>query len=114
MVIVALILLTFFSGCTSSTVRQNPVTVTGENTPAGVHTAAYNTNQAIINATTRPVFILSGDDPRPDSNYDLVQLKAGMEVESEHSKNPDIQKLIAKDHLDENKDYYIILTKAGL
>lgn len=34
------------------------------------------------------------------------KLKEGMEVEKEHTKNPDAQKLIAKDHLFEDIDYY--------
>lgn len=71
---------------------------------------------SVTNAKTtdRPALKLSGPDPRPDSDYDPEQLKAGMKVESEHCDNPDVQKFIAKDHLDEREDYYVILKKEGL
>ena len=83
-------------------------------TPGNTYTAAYNTQQAVINAKARPALTLSGVDPRPDSDYDPEQLKAGMKVESEHCDNPDVQKFIAKDHLSENSEYYKILKKVGL
>lgn len=63
---------------------------------------------SVTNAKTteRPKLSLSGPDPRPDSDYDPEQLKAGMKVESEHCDNPDVQKFIAKDHLEEDARYY--------
>lgn len=50
----------------------------------------------------------------PDSDFDATQLKAGMEVEAEHSDLPEVQKAIAKAHLVEDPEYYIKLAKAGL
>mgnify|MGYP001306963382 CR=1 FL=1 len=52
-------------------------------------------------------YILEGEDTRPDDDYDEEQLKIGIEVEKEHSKNENIAKIIAKDHLDEFSNYYI-------
>jgi hypothetical protein len=71
---------------------------------------------SVTNAKTteRPSLKLSGPDPRPDSDYDPEQLKAGMKVESEHCDNPDVQKFIAKDHLSEDKLYYEKLARLGL
>jgi len=71
---------------------------------------------SVTNAKTadRPKLSLSGPDPRPDSDYDPEQLKAGMEVESEHTDDPAIQKFIAKDHIDEREDYYKVHKEAGL
>lgn len=43
--------------------------------------------------------------------YDKKELKKGMNVEKEHSKNKKVQKVIAKNHLDERKDYYKRLKK---
>lgn len=47
-----------------------------------------------------------GADDRSDDNYDLDQLSKGIEIEKEHTDNEIIAKIIAKDHLDECKDYY--------
>ncbi|MDD3135901.1 MAG: hypothetical protein PHF57_12060 [Methanoregula sp.] len=62
LLIAALILLTFFSGCTSSTVKENPVTVTGEKTPAEVHTAAEirTTPTTTKQMVTTPVILPAG------------------------------------------------------
>lgn len=49
---------------------------------------------------------LSGVDERPDENYDPEQLAMGMKVEMEHTKDEDVAKRIAKDHLDEIPTYY--------
>lgn len=46
-----------------------------------------------------------------DIPYAEQQLQAGMKVESEHSTDPEIQKTIALQHLDENIDYYKALDK---
>lgn len=45
-------------------------------------------------------------DTRPDSDYDAHELELGREVELEHTDNPIIAGIIAKDHLDEIDDYY--------
>jgi hypothetical protein len=47
----------------------------------------------------------------PDSKFDREQLYKGIQVEFEHTDNPEIAKAIAKDHLSEHKDYYIYLEK---
>ena len=51
-----------------------------------------------------------GDD-RPDSDFDAEQLKNGIEVEMEHTKDRKIAKEIAKDHLSEDPNYYKKLKK---
>lgn len=51
-------------------------------------------------------YVLDGEDTRSDDDYDKEQLKIGIEVEKEHSKNETIAKIIAKDHLDEFPNYY--------
>jgi hypothetical protein len=53
-----------------------------------------------------PELIISGTDSRPDSDYVPEQLKMGIEIEKEHTKDPVISKKIAKDHLDEDARYY--------
>jgi antitoxin component of MazEF toxin-antitoxin module len=50
----------------------------------------------------------------PDSYFDEIQLKIGMEVEKEHTDDPEIAKEIAKAHLSERPDYYKKLLEAGL
>lgn len=50
-------------------------------------------------------------DKRPDSDFDAEQLKSGIKVEMEHTKDPDIAKEIAKDHLSEDPNYYKKLKK---
>jgi hypothetical protein len=42
------------------------------------------------------------------------QLRKGIEVESEHTSDKNMQEKIAKDHLIENPNYYTILDKVGL
>lgn len=37
----------------------------------------------------------------PDSKYNQKQLKMGIEVEKEHTHNPNLAKMITKHHLDE-------------
>jgi hypothetical protein len=51
-----------------------------------------------------------GDD-RPDSDFDPKQLKEGMKVEAEHTPCKRCRKEISKDHLTEDKKYYIKLKK---
>ena len=47
----------------------------------------------------------------PEENFDPKELRAGMEVEKEHTDDPEIAKQIAKDHLSEIPDYYTRLLK---
>jgi len=46
-------------------------------------------------------------DGRPDSDFDPKQLAKGIEIEVEHTKDKDLAKEIAKDHLTELPNYYI-------
>lgn len=48
-------------------------------------------------------------DGRPDSDFNDKQLQKGLKVEMEHTDDKEIAKEIAKDHLTEDKDYYIKL-----
>lgn len=50
----------------------------------------------------------------PDDKFDAKQLEMGIKIESEHTKDPAIAKMIAKDHLTEHPEYYTILKKAKL
>jgi hypothetical protein len=50
-------------------------------------------------------------DHRPDEDFDPEQLWAGIQIESEHTDSLDVAKEIAKDHLTEDKEYYIKLKK---
>jgi len=52
-----------------------------------------------------------GQDNRPDDKYDPEELKAGIEVEKEHTDQEALAKSIAKDHLDELPDYYTRLKR---
>ena len=54
---------------------------------------------------------VAGNDDRPDQDYDPVQLADGIRVEMEHTNDPEIAKMIAKDHLDEFDNYYTSLKK---
>ncbi len=47
----------------------------------------------------------------PDSAFDPEQLRAGIEVELEHTTDKAIAKEIAKDHLKEDPKYYTKLQK---
>lgn len=47
----------------------------------------------------------------PDSNYDQHELEMGIEVEKEHTDNPEFAKAISRDHLAEFPDYYTRLKK---
>jgi hypothetical protein len=44
-------------------------------------------------------------------DYDVEQLKVGIEVESEHTPHKEIATIIAKHHLAEDPEYYIKLKK---
>jgi len=45
-------------------------------------------------------------DKKTEKDFDKKKLKAGMKVEREHTKDKDVAKEIAMDHLAEDKDYY--------
>lgn len=47
----------------------------------------------------------------PDSEFDARQLAMGIQIEMEHTDNPDTAKAIAKAHLLEISDYYTRLAK---
>jgi hypothetical protein len=53
-------------------------------------------------------------DNKPDSLYPAKELAKGKAHESEHVRNKQIAKEIAKDHLEERKDYYTALDKLDL
>lgn len=44
-------------------------------------------------------------------SYDKEQLKQGMKIEGEHTTNKRVKKVIAQNHLDEDKGYYKKLKK---
>lgn len=44
-------------------------------------------------------------DGEPDNKYDKKQLEKGKKVELEHTDNPQLAKEIAKDHLEESRDF---------
>jgi hypothetical protein len=46
-----------------------------------------------------------------DSDYNPLQLQMGIEIEKEHTDDPEIAKIIAKAHLAEMPDYYNHLIK---
>lgn len=50
----------------------------------------------------------------PDDQFNYEELQMGIEEEMEHTKDPVIAKMIAKDHLKENPSYYTKLKKAKL
>lgn len=47
----------------------------------------------------------------PDEKFDQQELEMGIQVEMEHTNDPYISKLIAKDHLAELPDYYTRLKR---
>lgn len=47
-------------------------------------------------------------------DFDPVQLKKGIKVEFEHTKDHNLAQEIAMDHLSEDPEYYSKLDKAGL
>jgi hypothetical protein len=47
----------------------------------------------------------------PDDKFDSNELDMGQKVEMEHTDNPEIARIIAKDHLTEIKNYYTRLKK---
>lgn len=53
-------------------------------------------------------------DNTTDVDFDPKEIEMGMEVESEHTPDPEIQNEIVHDHLDEDPEYYTKLKYAGL
>lgn len=53
-------------------------------------------------------------DNTPPENVDVNQLSIGIQVEMEHTNDPNIAREIATDHLTEDPEYYTKLVKAGL
>lgn len=49
-----------------------------------------------------------------DLDYDPKELKLGIKVEHEHTKNSKIAEIIAKHHLSCNPKYYSELKKSGI
>ena len=59
-----------------------------------------------------PLHLKHGQEP--DWKFNPKQLRMGVKVEMEHTYCPKVAKKIAKAHLHERKNYYTLLTKAGL
>ena len=57
---------------------------------------------------------LTGEDSRPDHEFEPKELNDGIMVEMEHTNNTQVAKVIAKTHLLENPAYYQILKQVGL
>ena len=53
-------------------------------------------------------------DTTPTNSVDPNQLSLGIQIEMEHTNDPDIAKEISMDHLTEDPEYYTKLIKAGL
>ena len=53
-------------------------------------------------------------DNTPNDKIDPAQLSIGVQVEMEHTNDPEIAKEIAMDHLTEDPEYYTKLVNAGL
>jgi len=53
-------------------------------------------------------------DQKDPNDYDPEQLKAGTDIELEHTDDRELAQKIAMDHLDEHPDYYIKIKKLGL
>lgn len=58
---------------------------------------------------TSPEIKVGKHNDVPDSEFIQSELKRGIEVEKEHTDDPEIAKCIAKDHLMECKVYYTLL-----
>ena len=89
-----------------------------EHTPKGVKLPEHVKKAALIEAIKFKIAkdLLSGGaaDNKPDSLYPPKELAKGKAHESEHVSNKQIAKEIAKDHLEERKDYYTALDKVDL
>jgi hypothetical protein len=72
-------------------------------------------SEADGNAKTSSEKLLGGAaDGLPDSRYPKKELKKGIKHETEHTGNKAIAKEIAKDHLEERRNYYTLLAKTRL
>jgi hypothetical protein len=84
----------------------------------GTGTAGEANN--IVNALKHSFYkkaeqLIGGEgDNQPDSRYPKKELRKGVAHEQEHTKSKSIAKEIAKDHLEERKDYYTALAKAKI
>jgi len=81
--------------------------------PDATFTSVTNAEKK-TNPAHKSILFVREKDYRPDENYNPDQLKAGIEVEMEHTEDPAVARVIAKDHLDERKDYYEIVKREGL
>jgi len=72
-----------------------------------------NEVRQIIRRMVEKTDILSGGlaDEKEPSDYDPYQLTTGIEVEMEHTDDPEMSREIAMDHLEEIPDYYDRLEK---
>lgn len=74
--------------------------------------AIINLVQEAINQNDRTKVLPVGKHNNiPDDQFDPKQLAMGIEVEHEHTDDPEISKAIAKDHLAECSDYYTRLAQ---
>lgn len=74
---------------------------------AGSKTTYTRTGRAGSSIVQKAEKLKGGEgDNRPDSAFDPEQLKAGIKVELEHTKDRAVAKEVAKDHLTESADYY--------
>lgn len=96
------------------------VATDGSSKPAEQPTKDFLNKPNISKASTKAIEkvakkkeVLPGGkgDKKPDSAFAKKDLKKGMKVESEHTKNKKVQKEIAKDHLTEDPKYYSRLAK---
>ena len=72
----------------------------------------YESRNASIRMSKRDERLSGGlAEGIPDSAFDSEQLAAGTEIELEHTNDKEFAKEIAKDHLTEDKDYYVKLKK---
>jgi len=69
---------------------------------SGTYEAKETDRQPVWKAEIRA----EGKDDRPDQDYDPYWLSQGIRVELEHTKDENVAKIIAKDHLDESPEYY--------
>jgi hypothetical protein len=70
-----------------------------------------NATNVLFARKNKELLIGGQGDNRSDFLFNKEQLAKGIKVESEHTKDPRIQKEIAKDHLSESKNYYKELFK---
>jgi hypothetical protein len=64
-----------------------------------------------IYSQTKDSISIGKHNADPDDKFNAEELAMGIKIEMEHTENEDIAKAIAKDHLNELKDYYTRLKK---